>query len=63
MAKQAMSFDLLFPPHDTTVLRHYKVSLLLITRQGDIQNMSQEILCAKPKPDSSIQNIDSMMNF
>ena len=41
----------------TWLLRHYKVILLLIT-QRDIQSIEQELLPAKVKPDSPIQNFD-----
>ena len=41
----------------TYVLRHYKVSLLLIT-QRDIQSVEQGISSAKVKPDRPIQNFD-----
>ena len=46
----------------TWLLRHYKVILLLIT-QRDIQSMEQELLPAKVKPDSPIQNFDLWWNW
>ena len=41
-------------------LRHYKVTLLLIT-QEDIQSMEQEISSAKVKSDGAIQNFDEFL--
>ena len=40
-----------------SVLRHYKVALLLIT-QGDIPSVEQGISSAEVKPDRPIQNFD-----